>query len=305
MEKERTDVLHGLRPLQLSDLQRYKDALNQVKRMCWQQYFPYLYFRYEDLLISESEGSICLFYKLNRPDKTTKLYLYFLPMPANTVTLEQCLERVRNFNNNKRAEIYWVDEEDIALLKSLKDNVRAVPLASEYIYDPKTYRSLSGRKKHEIRHDIKRIMARGDVQVREFREKDIKDCIVLMDEWAVIQQDKYDGKVSPRGFAKRCVRHSTLFEKKDLFGQVVLLNGKICAVAFAGEIRKGLANFFIGYADHRINGLGRFQKYHLMLKLDEYDLVNSAYATTPGLQFAKESFCPIAKHGLYRVHVTK
>jgi hypothetical protein len=66
-----------------------------------------------------------------------------------------------------------------------------------------------------------------------------------------------------------------------------------------------LASLFITYADHRINGLGRFQNYHLMLKLDEYALVNSAYATTPGLQYAKESFCPIAKHGLYRVHVSQ
>jgi UDP-N-acetylmuramoyl-tripeptide--D-alanyl-D-alanine ligase len=131
----------------------------------------------------------------------------------------------------------------------------------------------------------------------------IEDCSALMEEWAVTQQDKYDGPVSPRCYAKRCVRSSTLFDEKDLFGQVVLVGGKIRSVGLAGEIRTGLANF-LSYSDHNIYGLSRFSKYHLMLKLDGYDLVNSAYATTPGLKYAKESFCPVSKHSMYRVSIT-
>ena len=148
-------------------------------------------------------------------------------------------------------------------------------------------------------------MARGDVEVRAFDEGDIDDCLVLMDEWAVIQGDKYDGQVSPRDYAKRCVRSSTLFDKKDLFGLVVLVDGKIRSIGFSGEIRPGLANLFIVYSDHTIKGLNNFMYYHMMLKLEGYDLANSAYATTPGLKFAKESLCPVSKHGMYRVHVTQ
>lgn len=303
MKQELTGALSGLRKLDLSDIKLYKDALNQAKRICWQQYFPFLHFRHNDLLISDENGSICIFFMLTRQDRAPKLYLYFLPMPMNEHALKLCLERVRDFNNNKRAEIYWVDEEDIGMLQYLEPNSRAIPLASEYIYDPKTYLSLSGRRKHEIRQDIKRIMDRGDVEVRPFEEGDINDCLTLMNEWAVIQQDKYDGRVLPRGYARRCVRFSTLFDKKDLFGQVILVEGKIRAVGFAGEIRTGLANLFITYSDHNINGLNRFLNYHLLLKLDSYDLVNSAYATTPGLQYAKESLCPVFKHGMYRVHM--
>ena len=299
-----TGALSGLRPLALSDLQRYKDALNQANRICWQQYFPYLHFRYADLLFTEIDGSFCLFHELPRVDRPPKLCLYFLPIPMNPHALKLCLERVRAFNNQKRAEICWVDEEDIGMLQKLEAQLQVIAKEEEYVYDPKAYRSLSGSRKYEIRQDVKRIMKRGDVEVRPFEKSDIQDCISLMDEWAVLQQDKYDGRVSPRGFARRCVRQSTLFDQKDLFGQVVLVEGKIRSVAFAGEIREGLASLFIGYSDHKINGLNRFQNYHLMLRLEAYDLVNSAYATTPGLKYAKESFCPILKHTLYRVHVT-
>jgi len=58
---------------------------------------------------------------------------------------------VREFNKSKKAVIYWVDEEDIGKLSNLGGDVRAVPLEREYIYDPRIYRSLSGKEKHHIR----------------------------------------------------------------------------------------------------------------------------------------------------------
>jgi hypothetical protein len=305
MKQELTGALSGLRRLELVDLQLYKDALNQVNRICWHQYFPYLYFRYEDLLITEVDGSVCVFYMLNQPNREPILYLYFLPMPMNEHALNLCLERVRAYNNSKKAVIYRVDEKDIGKLENLEADVRTIPLEKDYIYDPKIYRSLAGGEKYVLRRNLKKIMARDDVEVRAFEEGDIKDCLALMNEWAVTQEDKYDGHVAPRGFAKRCVRHSTLFDKKDLFGQVVLVGGKIRSVGFAGEIRTGLANLFITYSDHNISGLSRFQVYHLLLELEGYDLANYAYATTPGLIYAKESLCPVSKHAMYRVHVIK
>jgi len=305
MDQEKTGALSGLRHFGLTDFQLYKEALAQVNRICWHQYFPYLYFRYGDLLISEIDGSVCLFYKQNRANRDPKLYLYFLPMPMNENVLKLCLERVRTFNNTKRAVIYRVDEQDIEKLEHLGTDVKTFPLEREYVYDPKNYHSLSGTKKHKIRQDVARIRGMDDVEVRAFEEGDVKGCIALMDEWAVIQQNKYEGRVAPRGFARRCVRNSTLFEKKDLFGLVVLIDGTIRSVGFAGEIRPGLANLFITYSDHRYYGLNRFLFYHLMLQLDTYELVNYAGASTPGLEFAKESLRPVLKHGSYRVHVIK
>jgi hypothetical protein len=309
MSEELTGALSGLRPLGLNDLQLYKNALHQVNRICWQQYFPFLYFRYilsrkDDLLISESEGSVCIFLKTETRG-APRLYLFFLPIPLNTKALDLGLERVREFNKSKRAVIFWVDEEDIGNLEIPGSDVRFTPLDREYIYDPGIYRSLSGGEKRHIRKSVNRLLARGDVEVRDFGEGDIRDCLSLMDEWAISQQDKYDGQVSPRGYAKRCVRWSKRFDKKDLFGKVVLVDGKIRSVGFAGEIRTGLANLFVAYSDHSIKELSRYQIYHLLLELEGCALANSAYATTPGLIYAKESLCPVFKHGMYRAHVTR
>jgi hypothetical protein len=310
MDQEFAGALSGLRRLELDDLQTYKDALNQVNRICWQQYFPFLYFRYvlsrkDDMLISNVDGSVCIFLQTKSIDGAPRLHLFFLPIPMSEKALKHGLERAREFNKSRKAVIYWVDEEDLGQIENLKAEVRVKPLEREYIYDPRIYRSLSGGEKHNIRNSLNRMRARGDVEVRDFEEGDIEDCIVLMDDWAISQQDKYDGQVSPRGYAKRCVRLSARFDKKDLFGKVVLVGGKIRSVGFAGEIRTGLANLFVAYSDHQFKELSRFQIYHLLLELEGFELANSAYATTPGLKYAKESLSPILKHGMYRVHVTK
>jgi hypothetical protein len=307
MDQELTGALSGLRTLKLDDLQTYKNALNQVNRICWQQYFPFLYFRYvlsrkDNLLISEEAGSVCLFLLTRSVDGAPRLYLFFLPMPMNAQALQLGLERVREFNKSRKAAIYWVDEEDIGMVENLMTAMRARPLEREYVYDPRSYRSLSGGEMHHIRKSLNRMRSRGNVEVRDFEEGDIDDCIALMDQWAVSQKDKYDGHVSPRGYAKRCVRWSARFDKKDLFGKVVLVGGKIRSVGFAGEIRKGLANLFVAYSDHHIKELSRFQIYCLLLELEDYELANSAYATTPGLKYAKKSLCPVLEHGMYRVY---
>lgn len=306
MDYELTGTLEGLRRVALEDIQTYKRGLDQTTRICWQQFFPFLYFYYcmngtEDLLIEEIDGSVCVF-RLDHKSEKPSLSLYFLPMPMNENVLRHCLERVRTFNNGNRVTIYWVDAEDIGLLGGLWEQLRVYPMNKEYIYDPKIYRALSGKKTRDLRHNLNRIAAREDVEVRPFENGDIAACLALMDEWADQQRAKYE-HISYRRYTKNCVRHSSLFGKPDLFGKVVLVGGNIRSFGFAGEIRRGLANLFITYSDLAINGLNRFLIYHFMLDLESCDLVNSAMADTPGLIAAKDSLCPVAMHGVYRVHV--
>lgn len=305
MNLELTGALSGLRRLEFTDLELYKSAINRVERICWQQYFPFLYFRYEDLFIAEIENSVCIFLLLKQKDKEAKLCLFFLPIPMNNLALELCLERIRTFNKSKKAVVYWVDEEDISKLGDFGNAVRVIPLEREYIYDPKIYHSLSGGEKRVLRKSVNKVISLNDLEVRAFENRDIIDCLALMDEWAFIQKDKYDGQVSARGYARRCVQGSAIFDKKELFGRVILIDGKIRSVGFAGEIRKGLANLFIAYSDHKISGLNMFMNYSLLLELKDYEFVNSAYAMTPGLKFAKQSLCPVSTHGMYRVTITK
>ena len=309
MNLELTGALSGLRRLDLCDLQTYKNALSQTNRLCWQQYFPFLYFLYvvnsrDELFIYEEDGSICIFLKLNYADAKPELCLYFLPIPMNKRVLQACFERIRTFNNGKRAVVYWVDEEEMGTLGNLDGSVRTFTEEREYIYDPKIYRNLSGMKVRDLQRNLNKILSRTDLEVRDFVEGDIEECLALMNDWAAIKQEKNE-RASPRSYARKCVRFSSHFDKKDLFGRVVLVDGKIRSLGFAGEIRPGLANLFVVYSDNNIKGLDRFQNYQMMLALEEYDLVNSAYAETPGLKYAKESFLPVSTHGMYRIQVFK
>jgi len=223
----------------------------------------------------------------------------------NEGVLKACLERVRDFNNAKRAVVFWVDEEEIRVFENLGGSARAILIDDrEYIYDPKIYRSLSGKSTRNLRRNLDKMFSRADVEVRAFEERDVEDCLGLMDEWAVIQQDKYE-QIAYQRYTKNCVKFSGHFDKTDLFGKVVLVGGKIRSFGFAGEIRTGLANLFISYSDHNIKGLNQFLTYHMMLDMQDYDLVNSAQADTPGLKFAKEALCPVSTHGVSRVHVVK
>lgn len=306
-EYELTGALAGLRMLDLADLGRYRAAIDGTARVCWQHYFPFLYFYYgvdsrEQLLIEEIAGSVCI-YRISTKEGKPYLLLYFLPFPFNPDALRQALVRVREFNGNPRAVIYWVDEEDLGLLAQFWETLRAYPMNREYIYAPANYRTLAGKATRNLRRNLDKIVARDDVVVRDFTVADRGDCLALLDEWAAQQEEKY-GRVSYQRYTRNCIELAGRFTRPDLFGKVILVGGQIRSFGFAGEIRKGMANLFITYSDLNIKGLNQYLYYQLLLDLEGCELANAAMADTPGLKFAKEALCPVSTHGMFRVHMT-
>lgn len=307
MEYVLNGALAGLRRFDLSCLPTYKAALNRTARLCGQQYFPYLFFYYgigsrKDLLFEEVDGSACLYRIEESDDGMPYLVLFFLPFPMQIGVLKKCLERVREFNRQPRVVIYWVGEEDIGGLSLLWAEVRAYPIFREYLYAPGIYRSLAGKATRNLRRNLEKIIVRDDVEVRAFAAADSAACLALLDEWAELQKDKYDG-IYNRRYTRNCIKYASFFEARDLFGKVVLIDGEIRSFGFAGEIHKDLASLFIVYSDLTIKGLNQFLNYQLLLDLEAYKYVNSGMAHTPGLQFAKEALCPVGTHGMYRVLV--
>jgi D-alanine-D-alanine ligase-like ATP-grasp enzyme len=295
----------GLRRLSLDDLPRYKAAFEKEHRLAWQHYFPFLYLfsvtaKSEYILISEEGGSLCV-YRCNITANGPKLYLASLPMPMNMAVLEGCLARIREHNRSRTATIYWVDEEDMDALNGL-GGITATPYEPDYLFDPKTYQSLSGSKTSNLRKNLSYMRAQNDVELRAYTQGDMADCLALLDEWAELQKDKHD-KILYQRYTRDCLKFAGQFEDKDLFGKVVLIDGKIRSFGFGGEMRPGLGSLFLAYSDHRIKGLNYFLKTKLMLAMEGYDLVNDGRADTPGLKYAKESLCPVAMHNVYRVKI--
>ncbi len=295
-------ALSGLRSISLDDLTLYKAALNQSKRICWQHYFPFLYLfsrkDHSEFLISEEGGSVCIYW-LSQEESGPNLHLFLLPMPMNVAVLKNCLDRCRDFNNSKKAAVRMVDEGDVGVISSL-EGASTVQVCSEYIYDPKFYRTLAGQKARDLAHNLNRVKKREDVEVKYYGAEDESACLALLDEWWEMQKNKYENLEYQR-YTKACLKKASQFDKTDLFGKVILVDGKVCSFGFAGEMRKGLANLFIAYSDHNIKGLNYFLYYQLFQDLEGYALANGSRADTPGGVFAKEVLCPVSMHGVYRI----
>ncbi len=298
-------ALSGLRPITIGDLKRYKTALNACRRTGWQHYFPFMYCFSQDpprqILFEEQPDSICV-YLLQKEQGVLKLFLYFLPMPINMSALRRAVERVQNFNATKNAVIYWVDAEDLGLFDTIPTS-RIIALDREYLYSPDAFKSMAGRETREFRHNLARMHARDDIQIRPYTANDADDCLRLLALWTEQQSAKYE-YIRGHDYTKACIRLAPQFGQPDLFGLVVLVGGEIRSFGFGGEMRAGLGNIFITKSDRRIKGINQFLIYHLVLGMGQCERVNSSTATSPGLQHAKEALCPVSMHPMFRVHLS-
>lgn len=295
----------GLRRLSLADLPRYKAAFGKERRIAWQHYFPFHYLfsvtaKEEYTLISEESGSLCV-YRRNMTANGPQLLLASLPMPMNIAVLESCLERIREHNRGRVATIIWVDEEDLGVLNEL-GRIAAIPYEPEYIFDPGTYKDMSGAKARNLRKNLAQMSQQADVELRAYNQGDLADCLMLLDDWTELQKDKYD-KIRYQRYTRNCLKLADQFEPRDLFGKVVLVDGKIRAFGFGGEMRPGLGNLFLAYSDHRIRGLNYLLKTRIMLAMEGCDLINDSRADTPGLKYAKGALCPVSMHNTCLVKI--
>lgn len=295
-------VLSGLRSLSLGDLAVYKAAINQSQRICWQHYFPFLFLfsrkDHSEFLIAEEGGSVCIYW-LSQAESGPRLHLFLLPMPMNVAVLQSCLDRCREFNHSKKAAVRMVDAADLGVASAI-EGASTVPVCSEYLYDPSFYRTLAGHKARNLAHNLNRVKNRDDVAVRDYVAEDAPDCLALLDEWWGMQQGKYEDLHYQR-YTKACLKMATQFDRTDLFGKVILVDGNIRSFGFAGEIRKGVGNLFITYSDHNIKGLNYFLYYQLLQEMEGYALANGSRADTPGGKFAKDALCPVSMHEVYRI----
>lgn len=290
-----TSALAGLRPLQLSDLPLYRAAIDQTQRTTCQHFFalPFLLGQSagQQFLVEEDAGSYCIYRLLgNGANKTLSVFL--LPIPAQPAVIERCIQRVKAFNKTDRASLFRVDPEDAKLFKG-RPNTRIVTCPQEYIYAPETYLNLSGNKNGNLRRAIGHIARRADLEVLDYQTSDAPECKQVLDLWASMQREKY-GSVLYGSYTRNCLDMYDQFPRRDLFGKVIRLDGKICAFGFAGEIRHNMGNLFIAYSDLRIDGLNRFLWVQLLRSMAHLELVNGGNAgDTPGLAFAKQSLRPV------------
>lgn len=311
MQKENSSF-RGLRALHIDDLAIFKKQTQEADKSGWVYYFPFLYFwslsNSRELLIGEQNNSIKLFLlrNLNKEVKP-KFELFVPPLAFDKDVLEESLNRIYNYEDRKKARILWVDRDDLLKIKSSKifDDISFKLREQEYIYNPKIYNNLAGSKFRYLRRGLSNINKLDNVEVVEYSRKYKKECLELLDKWERKQGSKYRD-LQDTTYTKMCLQNSDMFDKKDIFGLVVKIDGDIKSFGFAGEMTKKSGNLFITKSDSDIAGLNVYIEYMLMIKMQNLDFLNAASDMGyDGLKFSKRSFRPLLMLNMYEAYSDK
>lgn len=295
-------ALDGLKVLETSDLPRYKKAVENGQQMGWGYYFPYLlsYNRPQRsaALLAEEDGSMCIFI-WHQTDSRTRLDLAVAPTPINVTVLHRCLERANDYNGDSSARVLRIDAKDVDAVSSVR-HLRVRRRRMQYLYAPRTYTDLGGRKYQTIRRNVGRVESMPDVEVVPYAASHAEACQELLRRWRRRHRQTSVTK-GAIGMSRRGIELTRILSDNDLRGEVVLVNGRLSAFAFGGEIRPGLGCSFDRRSDPEVRGLSYFSFRSLLLKLQDFDVVNDGSdAGRSGLRQLKDSFRPIGMHEEYR-----
>lgn len=298
-----TGALAGLKVVAIEDRAHYRAAVEAAAPMGWGYYFPYLLIQNKPgrsaMLIVEDSGSLCVFrweLKKGKPH----LDLYLPPIPFDPAVLRRCLERANDFNSDRSARVLRVDTREATLLES-DAAVRVRPRREQYIFASNEYEALAGQKFKRLRYTVNCVERLNGVEVLPFSATHAEACQHLLEQWSQ-QHRATHGASGGAGISKRTLELAAAIPNGDLCGEVVLIEGKLVAFSFGGEIRPGLACSFERKCDTSVRGMSSFQLRSLLLRLRDFDLVNDGSdCGSTGLKQMKESFRPFQMHMEYRV----
>ncbi len=295
-------ALDGLKVLDVSDLARYKDAVDAGRQIGWGYYFPYLFSRNRDgrsaVLLGYDSGSACV-YLWRRQHRKERLELCVPPAPMDRGVLGRCLERANEFNGDRTARVLRIDAKDAAAVSGVL-GMRVKQRRVQYLYAPQLYANLSGNRYHTIRRNIAMVTRLPDVQTQPYSAAHAPSCRELLKRWSE-QYRSVHGDGGGAGTSARMLELAETFTAPDLLGEVVLVDGRLAAFTFGGEIRTGIGCVLETKSDATVRGLGYFSRQKFLSKLDRFVLVNDGSDVgRAGLRQLKDSFRPIEIHAEYR-----
>jgi hypothetical protein len=295
-------ALDGLKPLEISDLARYKIAVEAGRQVGWGYYFPYLYSKHQierrAVLLGYDEGSACLFLWTRRRGKEL-LELCAPPAPMSGGALRRCVERMNEFNGHRAGRVLRIDAKDAAAVSKIL-GMRVKQRRVQYLYAPQSYASLAGNRFHTIRRNVALVERLPDVQVLPYSALHAPSCRALIESWSGRYRETHsDG--GGAAMSERALELAERFGAPDLVGEVVLIGGRLAAFTFGGEIRRGIGCVLETKSDPEVRGLGYFSRLRFIAKLGRCVLVNDGSDVgRPGLRQLKDSFRPIEMHAEYR-----
>lgn len=260
------------RPLQLEDRKKllpyFSELQPEISDRCFTNLFVWQDFY--SIQISRFKNNICLF---SSSSTTPEKGFFFPPLGQNNVleSLDACFSFM--VFRNIQPIIRRASEEFVRT--HLNEQNRYVAkedlIISDYIYRAEDMINLSGRRYHGQRNYIKRFRQNYPFQTTEFlNQKNIPECIQYNDEWLekklLSLSQKLDIHSDPppdeivflKAEAKTVRKILLKFERLDLTGLAVRIDGSIRAFTIGEKLNNRTALIHIEKADHRYLGLGQF-----------------------------------------------
>ena len=126
----------GLAPVEIGDADAFLAAYELSPARSAIQFFPRLYFYGQGqthTLRWEHHGNSILLYQIRKRPDGWRMSLYLPPIPFADAALKIALERVADFNGDRRGRIVWVPEGEALTVAHAGLSVRF--LEDEYIFD--------------------------------------------------------------------------------------------------------------------------------------------------------------------------
>ena len=295
-------TIRDLHPLQLTDQQRFKEAITTGGQKGWYYFFPYLLFvrlgsQSSRMVWTEDQGSICLFKHQYGHNK--RLDLVFPPFPYQEGPLRRSLERMNDFNQANSSRIYFIDAQDLPQLQAL-NAFSFSPRNPQYLYASQELAELRGSRFRTLRRNISLARRLADIVVESYRLEHAGQCRQLLQLWERTQGVKHHVPVYQHRYALNAFHFAPQMDDRDLHGLVFLVNGQVRAFAFGGEIRKGLGCSLLGIADPAVTSLSYVMSQEQLTRNQECHLYNDGSdAGQSGLRDFKQRFRPCGLHVSY------
>jgi hypothetical protein len=294
--------LDDLRPLQLTDLPKFRQAIASGQQQGWNYYFPYLLFvrlgsqstRY---LWEEQAGSICV-YRHNLADKA-RLDLAFPPFPYQQSVFQLALERVNDFNRSHVSRVYFIDDQECSHIRStnlFKLNKRN----PQYLFSPLELSELAGSRFQNLRRKLSLVSRQSEVSVEPYGPEHSVECRQLLADW-----EKQKGQIArslffQQRYALNTFHFAPQLDSRDLHGFVYLINDHVRGFTFGGEIRQGVGCLLLSIADSTIPSLSYYIRQHFIANMHECRIVNDGSdGGDAGLGAMKQRFRPCRLHTVY------
>jgi hypothetical protein len=295
-------ALQELRTLDLADLTRWKNALARGGESGYACYFPFLLAHQRPgrstVLFTEDAGCACVFIRRDRR-RGSHLDLLLNPVPMDVSVARRCLDRANDFNGDRTARILRIDGNDAALASQVPGLVIR-ERRKQYLYAPRDLGDLRGGRYKTLRYRVSRARRMPGLEVVPWDERFAAACRALLAKWSEHHRATF-GTSGDAGMSKRALDLVGRLGAPDLVGEVVVLDGRVVAFAFGGELRPGLGCLFEAKTDPDVPGLTHLQFYSFLSRLAGCEQVNGGSdARRAGLGELKDSLRPVAMHVEYR-----